>query len=305
MIIGVPSEVKNNENRVGLTPNSVQSLVSLGHDVLIQNNAGANIGFLNDQYIAAGAKLIDTAEDVYKSSEMIVKVKEPISDEYKFLRDDLTLFTYLHLAGDPENAKKLIDTGVTGIAYETVTSSDGSMPLLAPMSTIAGQLAFIVGSYHLLKHNKGKGVMIGKMDDIDPRVVTVIGAGVSGTQSILKAIDNNAMVKVVDSSQSKLDELQSKYGSNNIEYVLSTQESIQSSINDSDLVIGSVYVVGKEAPKVIKREMLSSMNPGTVMVDVSIDQGGCFETSKPTTHDNPTFLENDICLLYTSPSPRD
>ena len=294
MIIGVPSEVKNNENRVGLTPNSVQSLVSLGHDVLIQNNAGANIGFLNDQYIAAGAKLIDTAEDVYKSSEMIVKVKEPIPDEYKFLRDDLTLFTYLHLAGDPENAKKLIDTGVTGIAYETVTSSDGSMPLLAPMSTIAGQLAFIVGSYHLLKHNKGKGVMIGKMDDIDPRVVTVIGAGVSGTQSILKAIDNNALVKVVDSSQSKLDELQSKYGSNNIEYVLSTQESIQSSINDSDLVIGSVYVVGKEAPKVVKREMLSSMNPGTVMVDVSIDQGGCFETSKPTTHDNPTFLENDI-----------
>ena len=294
MIIGVPSEVKNNENRVGLTPNSVQSLVSLGHDVLIQNNAGANIGFLNDQYIAAGAKLIDSAEDVYKSSEMIVKVKEPIPDEYKFLRDDLTLFTYLHLAGDPENAKKLIDTGVTGIAYETVTSSDGSMPLLAPMSTIAGQLAFIVGSYHLLKHNKGKGVMIGKMDDIDPRVVTVIGAGVSGTQSILKAIDNNAIVKVVDSSQSKLDELQSKYGSNNIEYVLSTQESIQLSINDSDLVIGSVYVVGKEAPKVVKREMLSSMNPGTVMVDVSIDQGGCFETSKPTTHDNPTFLENDI-----------
>ena len=294
MIIGVPSEVKNNENRVGLTPNSVQSLVSLGHDVLIQNNAGANIGFLNDQYIAAGAKLINTAEDVYKSSEMIVKVKEPTPDEYKFLRDDLTLFTYLHLAGDPENAKKLIDTGVTGIAYETVTSSDGSMPLLAPMSTIAGQLAFIVGSYHLLKHNKGKGVMIGKMEDIDPRVVTVIGAGVSGTQSILKAIDNNAMVKVVDSSQSKLDELQSKYGSNNIEYVLSTQESIQSSINDSDLVIGSVYVVGKEAPKVVKREMLSSMNPGTVMVDVSIDQGGCFETSKPTTHDNPTFLENDI-----------
>ena len=294
MIIGVPSEVKNNENRVGLTPNSVQSLVSLGHDVLIQNNAGANIGFLNDQYIAAGAKLIDSAEDVYKSSEMIVKVKEPIPDEYKFLRDDLTLFTYLHLAGDPENAKKLIDTGVTGIAYETVTSSDGSMPLLAPMSTIAGQLAFIVGSYHLLKHNKGKGVMIGKMDDIDPRVVTVIGAGVSGTQSILKAIDNNAIVKVVDSSQSKLDELQSKYGSNNIEYVLSTEESIQLSINDSDLVIGSVYVVGKEAPKVVKREMLSSMNPGTVMVDVSIDQGGCFETSKPTTHDNPTFLENDI-----------
>ena len=225
---------------------------------------------------------------------MIVKVKEPIPSEYKFLRDDLTLFTYLHLAGDPQNAKKLIDTGVTGIAYETVTSDNGSMPLLAPMSTIAGQLAFTVGTYHLLKQNLGKGVMIGNLKDIDPRVVTVIGAGVSGTQSIHKAIENHAHVKVVDSSQKKLSQLESELGSENIEYILSTDESVQSSINESDLVIGSVYVVGKEAPKVVKKEMLKSMNPGTVMVDVSIDQGGCFETSEPTTHDNPTFLKNDI-----------
>ena len=294
MIIGVPKEVKNNENRIGLTPNSVKHLINSGHDVLIQKGAGTNIGFFDDQYLNVGAKILDGAEDVYKSSEMIVKVKEPVPDEYKFLRDDLTLFAYLHLAGDPDNAKKLIDTGVTGIAYETVTSEDGSMPLLAPMSTIAGQLAFTVGSYHLLKHNKGKGVMIGQMQDIDPRIVTVIGAGVAGTQSIIKAIDNKALVKVVDSSQAKLDKLMSLYGSNNIEYILSSEESIQSSINESDLVIGSVYVVGKEAPKVITKEMLSSMSPGTVMVDVSIDQGGCFETSKPTTHDNPTFLENDI-----------
>ena len=294
MIIGVPTEVKNNENRVGLTPHSVKKIVDYGHDVLIQNNAGANIGFFDDQYKNAGARIIDSAEEVYKSSEMVVKVKEPIPDEYKFLNSDLTLFTYLHLAGDPENAKKLIDTGVTGIAYETVTSSDGSMPLLAPMSTIAGQLAFVVGSYHLLKHNKGKGVMIGHMDDMDPRVVTVIGAGVAGTQSILKAIDNKALVKVVDSSQSKLDDLKSKYGTENVEYILSSKDSIQVSVNESDLVIGSVYVVGKEAPKVVTKDMLSSMNPGTVMVDVSIDQGGCFETSKPTTHDSPTFLENEI-----------
>ena len=294
MIIGVPKEVKNNESRIGLTPDSVETLVKEGHEILIQKNAGANIGFLDEQYIQSGAKIIDSAEDVYKSSEMIVKVKEPIPEEYNFLREDLTLFTYLHLAGDTENAKKLIDTGVRGIAYETVTASDGSMPLLAPMSTIAGQLAFIVGSYHLLKHNKGKGVMIGKLDEIEPRVVTVIGAGVAGTQSIIKAMDNNALVKVVDSSQAKLDNLESKYGSNNIEYILSTNDSVQSSINESDLVIGSVYVVGKEAPKVVSRDMLSSMSPGTVMVDVSIDQGGCFETSKPTTHDNPTFLENDI-----------
>lgn len=294
MIIGVPKEVKNNESRVGLTPDSVNFLAKEGHEILVQKDAGANIGFYDAQYIQYGAKIVNSAEEVYKSSEMIVKVKEPTPDEYSFLREDLTLFTYLHLAGDIENSKKLIDTGVTGIAYETVTAKDGSMPLLAPMSTIAGQLAFTVGSYHLLKHNKGKGVMIGKLDDIEPRVVTVIGAGVAGTQSISKAVANNALVKVVDSKQSKLDYLQSEFGSTNIEYILSTDESIQSSINSSDLVIGSVYVVGKEAPKVVKKEMLSSMNPGTVMVDVSIDQGGCFESSKPTTHDNPTFLENNI-----------
>ncbi|MAR94972.1 MAG: alanine dehydrogenase [Gammaproteobacteria bacterium] len=294
MIIGVPREVKNNESRIGLTPESVDSLVKEGHEILIQKDAGANIGFYDSQYIQYGAKVVNSAEEVYKSSEMIVKVKEPTPDEYGFLREGLTLFTYLHLAGDIENSKKLIDTGVTGIAYETVTAKDGSMPLLAPMSTIAGQLAFTVGSYHLLKHNKGKGVMIGKLDEIEPRVVTVIGAGVAGTQSISKAIANNALVKVVDANQSKLDYLESEFGSTNIEYILSTDDSIQSSINSSDLVIGSVYVVGKEAPKVIRKEMLSSMMPGTVMVDVSIDQGGCFETSKPTTHDNPTFLENNI-----------
>ena len=294
MIIGVPSEVKNNENRVGLTPDSARKIVASGHDVFIQKNAGANIGFFDEQYLRAGAKVLDSAEDVYKSSEMIVKVKEPIPDEYPFLRDDLTLFTYLHLAGDPENAKKLIDTGVTGIAYETVTAADGSMPLLAPMSTIAGQLAIVVGSYHLLKHNKGKGVMVGKLDDIEPRVVTVIGAGVAGTQSISKALENHALVKVLDTSELKLQQLESEFGSNNIEYILSTSESVQSAINESDMVVGSVYVVGKEAPKVVSRDMLQSMSPGTVMVDVSIDQGGCFESSRPTTHDNPTFVENDI-----------
>jgi len=294
MIIGVPSEVKNNENRVGLTPDSAKKIIASGHEVFIQKNAGANIGFFDDQYLSAGVKILNSAEDVYKSSEMIVKVKEPTPDEYCYLRNDLTLFTYLHLAGDPENAKKLIDTGVTGIAYETVTAADGSMPLLAPMSTIAGQLAIVVGSYHLLKHNEGKGVMIGKLNNIEPRVVSVIGAGVAGTQSISKALDNHALVKVLDTSESKLKKLESEFGSNNIEYILSTTDSVQCAINESDLVIGSVYVVGKEAPKVVSKDMLTSMNPGTVMVDVSIDQGGCFETGRPTTHDNPTFIENDI-----------
>ena len=261
MIIGVPAEVKNNENRVGLTPDSVKHLTNIGNEILVQDGAGTNIGLTNDLYISAGAKILNSAEDVYKSSEMIVKVKEPIPDEYCFLREDLTLFTYLHLAGDPENAKKLIDTGVTGIAYETVTAADGSMPLLAPMSTIAGQLAIVVGSYHLLKHNKGKGVMIGKLNNIEPRVVSVIGAGVAGTQSISKALDNHALVKVLDTSESKLKKLEFEFGSKNIEYILSTSDSVQSAINESDLVVGSVYVVGKEAPKVLTKDMLVSMKP--------------------------------------------
>tara|TARA_B100001113_G_scaffold45157_2_gene31935 strand:- start:4944 stop:6032 length:1089 start_codon:yes stop_codon:yes gene_type:complete len=294
MIIGVPAEVKNNENRVGLTPDSVKHLSSSGNQILVQDGAGKNIGFSNELYVSAGAKIIKNAEEVYKSSEMVVKVKEPIPDEYQYLRNDLTLFTYLHLAGDPENAKKIIDTGVTGIAYETVTASDGSMPLLAPMSTIAGQLAFTVGSYHLLKFNQGKGVMIGHLENIEPRTVTVIGAGVAGTQSILKAVENKAFVQVVDSSEIKLNELKSQFGNEGISYIISTPDSIRETISNSDLVIGSVYIVGKEAPKVVTQEMLSTMSPGTVMVDVSIDQGGCFETSKPTTHDNPTFIKDDI-----------
>ena len=294
MIIGVPAEVKNNENRVGLTPDSVKHLSSSGNQILVQDGAGKNIGFSNELYVSAGAKIIKNAEEVYKSSEMVVKVKEPIPDEYQYLRNELTLFTYLHLAGDPENAKKIIDTGVTGIAYETVTASDGSMPLLAPMSTIAGQLAFTVGSYHLLKFNQGKGVMIGHLENIEPRTVTVIGAGVAGTQSILKAVENKAFVQVVDSSEIKLNELKSQFGNEGISYIISTPDSIRETISNSDLVIGSVYIVGKEAPKVVTQEMLSTMSPGTVMVDVSIDQGGCFETSKPTTHDNPTFIKDDI-----------
>ena len=294
MIIGVPSEVKNNEFRVGLTPNSVQIIVSEGHSVYIQDDAGSNIGFSNNAYINAGAQILKTAAEIYKIAELIIKVKEPIESEYQFLRNDLTLFTYLHLAGDLENAKKLIATGATGIAYETVTSDDGSMPLLAPMSAIAGQISVVVGSYHLLKHNSGKGVLIGSFGDISPRVVTVIGGGVAGTEAITKAIANDAFVKVIDLSQDKLNELQTKFGNKKVEYILSSPENIQDAISVSDLVIGAVYVIGKEAPKIITLDMLKSMKPGTVMVDISIDQGGCFESSKPTTHDSPTFLVDGV-----------
>lgn len=291
MIIGVPKEVKNNENRVGLTPSSVKHLSELGHSIYVESSAGSSIGFTDDLYISSGATILESAEEIFNSSDLIIKVKEPTDSELQYLREDLSIFTYLHLAGDSNQAKKLLETGVTGIAYETVTASNGSLPLLAPMSYIAGQLSIVVGSYHLLKPYEGRGTLISK---IDPRVVTVIGAGVAGREAIGKAIANNAVVKVIDLNQSVLDELQSKYGNHNIEYILSTSESIQEAVSESDLVIGSVYVVGKEAPKVVKKEMLKNMISGSVLVDISIDQGGCFETSKPTNHDKPTFIKDNI-----------
>lgn len=291
MKIGVPTEVKNNESRVGLTPDSVKTLVEKGHEVKIQSNAGAAIGYSDSLYRKSGAIILQNAEEVFYAADLIIKVKEPVQEELKFLREDLTLFTYLHLAGNLSQAKKLLETGVTGIAYETVTASDGSLPLLAPMSAIAGQLSMVVGSYHLLKPNNGRGTLISK---IDPRIVTVIGAGVAGKEAIAKAILNNAVVKIIDLDQSVLDDLKKIYGNENIEYILSTPDSIQDAISVSDLVIGSVYEVGKEAPKVIKKSMLHNMVEGSVMVDISIDQGGCFETSKPTNHDEPTFIYDGI-----------
>ena len=291
MKIGVPAEVKNNEHRVGLTPESVKILSDLGHQLFVQSNAGHAIGFSNQLYESSGAQIIDSAADVFKLSDLIIKVKEPVESELQFLRKDLALFTYLHLAGDPKQAKKLLGTGVTGIAYETVTADDGSLPLLAPMSAIAGQLGVVVGSYHLLKPNDGRGTLL---SNLDPRIVTVIGAGVAGKEAIAKAKANHAHVRVIDLNQSKLEDLKSEFGEEGMEYIISTPDAIKAAISESDIVIGSVYVVGKEAPKVVTREMLKEMTEGSVLVDISIDQGGCFETSKPTNHDNPTFIENGV-----------
>ena len=291
MKIGVPAEVKNNEHRVGLTPESVKILSDLGHQLFVQSNAGHAIGFTNQLYESSGAQIIDSAADVFKLSDLIIKVKEPVESELQFLRKDLTLFTYLHLAGDPKQAKKLLETGVTGIAYETVTADDGSLPLLAPMSAIAGLRGVVVGSYHLLKPNDGRGTLL---SNLDPRIVTVIGAGVAGKEAIAKAKANHAHVKIIDLNQSKLEELKSELGEEGMEYIISTPDAIKAAISKSDIVIGSVYVVGKEAPKVVTREMLKEMTEGSVLVDISIDQGGCFETSKPTNHDNPTFIENGV-----------
>ena len=291
MKIGVPAEVKNNEHRVGLTPESVKILSDLGHQLFVQSNAGHAIGFTNQLYESSGAQIIDSAADVFKLSDLIIKVKEPVESELQFLRKDLALFTYLHLAGDPKQAKKLLGTGVTGIAYETVTADDGSLPLLAPMSAIAGQLGVVVGSYHLLKPNDGRGTLL---SNLDPRIVTVIGAGVAGKEAIAKAKANHAHVKIIDLNKSKLEDLKSEFGEEGMEYIISTPDAIKAAISESDIVIGSVYVVGKEAPKVVTREMLKEMTEGSVLVDISIDQGGCFESSKPTNHDNPTFIDNGV-----------
>ncbi len=294
MIIGVPKESKNNEYRVGLSPNSVRTLVDEGHIVNVEHNAGHEIGFLNDDYTNAGANIIKTPSELYELSSLIVKVKEPTPQEYKHLNEKHTLFAYLHLAGDPNNALKLVETGVTAIALETVTADDGSMPLLSPMSKIAGQLSFIVGSYFLLKPNKGMGTIIGDIDNIEPRIVTVIGGGVAGTEAIKKAIENKAYVKVLDLSKTKLEQLKERFGTDHIEYILSSDKEIESAIEQSDLIIGSVYVLGKKAPKVLTKSMLKNIRPGSVMVDISIDQGGCFETSKPTTHSKPVFIEDNV-----------
>jgi len=294
MKIAVPKEVKNNENRVGLSPNSVKFLSQEGHQLFIESSAGSAIGFTDQDYIKSGATIIKDTKSLYDQANLIVKVKEPLPEEFCLFNESHTLFTYLHLAADLNNAKKLASTGITGIAYETITSDSGAMPLLAPMSNIAGQISILVGSYFLLKPNNGLGVMFGNFEGIDRRVVTIIGAGVAGTEAIKKALANDAHVKVIDLSQDRLDQLKYKLKNDNVDYILSSKENILEALAVSDLVIGSVYVVGKEAPKVITRDMLSVMKKGSVIVDISIDQGGCIETSQPTTHDDPVFIKDGV-----------
>ena len=293
MKIGVPKEIKNNECRVGLTPESVGEL-SLDHEVYVERGAGKEIGFTDEMYQSKGAKILSSASDIFESAELIVKVKEPLPEENQFLTANHTLFTYLHLAGNKENAKELISTGVKGVAYETVTANDGSLPLLAPMSKIAGRISLVVGQYFLLKPNKGIGTLFGNFENIQAREVSVVGAGVAGKEAIRKGIDSGAHVNILDISDEKLKNLENDFGNEKVSYINSTPDNIADVISRSDLVVGSVYVVGKEAPKVITREMLKGMKPGSVLVDISIDQGGCIETSKPTTHDEPVFIEEGV-----------
>ncbi|EEX08703.1 alanine dehydrogenase [Ruegeria lacuscaerulensis ITI-1157] len=293
MKIGCPKEIKPQEFRVGMTPNAAQEAVARGHEVIIERGAGLGSGFDDDAYVAAGARIVDTAEEVFATAEMIVKVKEPQAVERKMLREGQVLFTYLHLAPDPEQTKDLLASGCTAIAYETVTDANGGLPLLAPMSEVAGRLAPQVGAWTLQKANGGRGVLMGGVPGVGPAKVVVIGGGVVGTHAARIAAGMGADVTVLDRSLPRLRYLDDVFrGQFKNQY--STAGATAELIRDADMVIGAVLIPGAAAPKLITREQLSTMKPGAVLVDVAIDQGGCFETSKPTTHADPIYEVDGI-----------
>jgi len=288
MKIGCPKEIKPQEFRVGMTPNAAQEAVARGHEVLIETGAGIGAGFDDDAYIAAGAQIIGTAAEVFATADMIVKVKEPQAVERKMLREGQLLFTYLHLAPDPDQTHDLLESGCTAIAYETVTDASGGLPLLAPMSEVAGRLAPQVGSWTLQKANGGRGVLMGGVPGVGPAKVVVIGGGVVGTHAAKIAAGMGADVTVLDRSLPRLRYLDDVYG-RTFKNQYSTAGATAELIQDADMVIGAVLIPGAAAPKLISREQLSTMKPGAVLVDVAIDQGGCFETSKATTHADPIY----------------
>lgn len=293
MIVGIPKEIKNNENRVGLTPAGVQELVKRGHQVYVQATAGANSGFPDAAYTAVGAELLPTIEDVYARAEMIVKVKEPIAPEYKLIRRDQLVFTYFHFASSEPLTHAMLDSGAVCCAYETVERADGSLPLLIPMSEVAGRMAAQEGRYFLEKPRGGKGVLLGGVPGVKPAKVFVIGAGVVGTAAARTAAGTGADVTICDISLQRLTYL-ADVMPKNVKTLMSSEYNIREELKHADLVIGSVLIPGAKAPKLVTREMLKLMEPGTVMVDVAIDQGGCFETSHPTTHEDPVYYVDGI-----------
>ncbi len=293
MRIGVPKEIKPQENRIGLTPDSVKLLAANGHEVLIEDNGGFEAGFENDQYIKAGAKIVKNAEDIFTDSEIIVKVKEPLSNEIKMIRENQIVFTYLHLAAAKELTEGLIKSKSVCIAYETVTDNNGRLPLLAPMSAVAGRMSIQAGAHSLEKNQKGRGVLLGGGPGVEPATVVILGGGVVGENAALIATGMKAKVHIVDKSQERLDQLKKIFG-DTIIAELSHKVDLKKLISQCDLMIGGVLIPGAEAPKLITKDMLKIMKRGSVIVDVAIDQGGCVETSKPTTHANPTYIVDDI-----------
>ncbi len=293
MLIGVPKEIKNHEYRIGLTPGGVRELVVNGHEVIVENNGGASIGFSNEEYMAAGAKIIDTAEDIFATADMIIKVKEPQPNECKMLREGQILFTYLHLAPDPKQTELLVESGASCIAYETVTDNQGGLPLLAPMSEVAGRMSIQAGAHHLEKAQGGLGSLLGGVPGVAPAKVLVIGGGVVGAQAARMAVGMGADVTILDRSLPRLRQLDIEF-SGRLRCIYSTAESIEQYALEADLVIGAVLIPGAAAPKLLTRAIISQMKKGAVVVDVAIDQGGCFETSKATTHEHPTYIVDGV-----------
>ena len=293
MRIGVPKEVKILEHRVGILPAGVRELTNDGHAVFVESNAGIGVGVSDDDYRTAGALVLGTAKEVFETAQLIVKVKEPQQEEYKMLRSDHVLFTYLHLAADPELARALVQIGITAIAYETVTADDGSLPLLVPMSEVAGRLSVQAGANALVKVNGGRGVLLGGVPGVAPAKVLVVGGGVAGSHAIEMAVGLGADVTVVDRSVPQLRRIDALYGGR-VRTVFSTKHAIDSLITETDLVIGAVLVTGAATPKLITEEHVKRMQHGAVVVDISIDQGGCFETSRPTTHSEPTYVVDGV-----------
>ena len=293
MIIGVPKEIKNNENRVGMTPSGVQEMTKRGHVVYVQATAGVNSGFSDEAYTAAGAKIVPTIEEVYATAEMIVKVKEPIASEYGLVRKGQLVFTYFHFASSEPLTKAMIESGAVCCAYETVERKNRSLPLLVPMSEVAGRMATQEGCYFLERPRGGKGKLMGGVPGVKPAKVFVIGAGVVGTAAARTAAGMGADVTICDISLPRLTYL-ADVMPRNVKTLMSSEYNIREELKSADLVIGSVLIPGAKAPKLVTREMLSLMEPGSVLVDVAIDQGGCFETSHPTTHEEPTYYVDGI-----------
>jgi alanine dehydrogenase len=293
MRIGVPKETKSHEYRVGLTPGSVRELVHHGHQVMVEAGAGAGIGCPDAAYGAAGAEIAESAAAVFAAADLVVKVKEPQAAEYGLLRDGQILFTFLHLAPDPVQTRALVDSGCIAIAYETVTNADGGLPLLKPMSEVAGRMSIQVGAHCLETHQGGAGVLLGGVPGVSPARVVVLGGGVVGTNAARMAVGLGARVAVLDRSLARLAQIDEMLAGR-VETAFATLDTVERHVLGADLVVGAVLVPGAAAPRLVSRRMVSGMRPGSVMVDVAIDQGGCFETSRPTTHADPTYLVEGV-----------
>jgi alanine dehydrogenase len=293
MLIGVPKEIKNNEYRIGLTPAGARELVGRGHRVLVQRDAGAGIGLFDDQYVAAGAAIADSAGEIFESADLIVKVKEPQAEECAMLRPGQTLFTFLHLAPDPEQTRLLVDSGAICIAYETVTDARGGLPLLTPMSEVAGRMAVQEGAHALQKAQGGSGVLLGGVPGVETGNVMVIGGGTVGLNAARIAMGMGANVTIIDRSLPRLQQIDELYGER-LNTLYSNAHTIEAQLVQADLVVGAVLIPGASAPRLVTRDMLGLMKPGSVLVDVAIDQGGCFETSRPTTHEAPLYSVDGI-----------